>query len=69
MVPSPCRDICRIDQASGYCVGCGRTLDEITSWPLLDNDAKRSMWALLPARLLKFECTAAGRGEPADRAS
>jgi len=27
--PSPCRKICRLDEATGKCVGCGRTLDQI----------------------------------------
>ena len=31
-VPSPCVDICRLD-AQGLCVGCRRTIDEITEWP------------------------------------
>jgi predicted Fe-S protein YdhL (DUF1289 family) len=30
--PSPCIDICRLD-SQGLCVGCRRTLDEITEWP------------------------------------
>ena len=28
---SPCVDICRLD-AQGLCVGCRRTIDEITEW-------------------------------------
>mgnify|MGYP003455598935 CR=1 FL=1 len=51
MVPSPCKNICRMHEPSGYCVGCGRTLDEITLWSVLDDDDKRAVWALLPARL------------------
>jgi predicted Fe-S protein YdhL (DUF1289 family) len=30
--PSPCIDICRLD-AEGLCVGCRRTMSEITEWP------------------------------------
>ncbi len=30
-VPSPCRDICRLD-AAGICIGCGRSLGEIEEW-------------------------------------
>jgi len=40
-----------MDEPSGYCVGCGRTLDEIALWSVLDDDDKRAVWALLPARL------------------
>ena len=50
MVPSPCRNVCRMHEASGHCVGCGRTLDEIALWSVLDDD-KRSVWSLLPQRL------------------
>jgi uncharacterized protein len=38
-------------EASGHCIGCGRTLDEIALWSVLDDDDKRAVWALLPARL------------------
>lgn len=37
---SPCIQVCRLDQASGYCIGCGRTADEIMRWPQL-NEAER----------------------------
>ena len=33
--PSPCIGVCRIDQATGWCRGCWRTLEEIADWPLL----------------------------------
>jgi uncharacterized protein len=51
VVPSPCRNICRMHEPSGWCHGCGRTLDEIALWSVLDDDDKRAVWALLPARL------------------
>jgi predicted Fe-S protein YdhL (DUF1289 family) len=50
-VPSPCRNVCVMHGPSGHCIGCGRTLDEITLWSVLDDDDKRAVWALLPARL------------------
>lgn len=51
MVPSPCRNICVMHGPSGLCVGCGRTLDEIAAWSVLDDAAKRAVWAQLPARV------------------
>jgi predicted Fe-S protein YdhL (DUF1289 family) len=33
--PSPCIGVCRIDQVTGWCRGCWRTLEEIADWPLL----------------------------------
>jgi len=31
-VQSPCIGVCSIDETSGYCQGCYRTIDEIKSW-------------------------------------
>jgi hypothetical protein len=31
-VQSPCIGVCSIDEASGYCQGCYRTVDEIKGW-------------------------------------
>ena len=49
-VPSPCINICRIDAASGFCVGCLRTIDEIAGWSTFDNVARRDVWARIAAR-------------------
>jgi predicted Fe-S protein YdhL (DUF1289 family) len=39
-----------MDDATGYCVGCFRTLGEIAAWSVLDAPAKRAVLAALPAR-------------------
>ncbi len=49
-VPSPCISICRIDEVSGWCEGCLRTLDEIAGWSALSDERKRAVWNALPAR-------------------
>ena len=49
-VASPCTNVCRMDPASGWCVGCRRSLDEIAAWSRMDDAQKRAVWALLPAR-------------------
>lgn len=54
-VASPCIDVCRMDPATGWCVGCARTLDEIAAWGSLPDDDKRRVWALLPARQDELE--------------
>lgn len=38
-VESPCVNICLIEE-EGYCIGCGRTGDEIMEWLYADNDRK-----------------------------
>ena len=41
-VASPCVDICRLD-AQGLCVGCRRTIDEITEWPRASETRRREI--------------------------
>ncbi len=66
-VPSPCISVCRMDEATGWCLGCARTIDEIAAWGSLDDDAKREVWARLPARRAELQRCAgpAVRGDPA----
>jgi predicted Fe-S protein YdhL (DUF1289 family) len=39
-----------MDPATGWCVGCRRTLDEIAAWGTLDDDARRAIWQALAQR-------------------
>jgi len=55
-----------MDAASGVCVGCCRTLDEIAAWSVLDADAKRAVLAALPARRARLGAVAPGSAD-ADR--
>lgn len=50
MVPSPCTQVCTIDAATGWCLGCARTLDEIAAWGAADDRTKAAILARLPAR-------------------
>jgi predicted Fe-S protein YdhL (DUF1289 family) len=49
-ISSPCIGVCRIDPHSGFCVGCGRTQDEITAWGSATDDARDRVWAVLQDR-------------------
>ncbi len=49
-VASPCVDVCRIDEATGHCAGCLRTIDEIAVWSMLDDAAKRDVLAAVAQR-------------------
>jgi hypothetical protein len=49
-VPSPCINVCRMDEATGWCEGCLRTLDEIGAWSALDDLAKQAVWVQLRQR-------------------
>jgi len=49
-VDSPCVKICVIHPASGLCIGCFRTTDEIASWSTMEPQARRTLVAELPDR-------------------
>jgi predicted Fe-S protein YdhL (DUF1289 family) len=49
-VPSPCNNVCRMDPHSGWCLGCQRTLDEISAWSAMEDTEKRRVWQLLERR-------------------
>ena len=42
-VPSPCISICQMDDDTGWCSGCLRTLDEIACWSVLDDAQKQGV--------------------------
>ena len=47
---SPCVHICLMDYAQGLCIGCHRTLDEITYWTTYTPDRKREVLAAVAKR-------------------
>lgn len=49
-VPSPCIDVCRMDESTGWCRGCQRTIDEIAAWSSLSEDGRREVWVRLLCR-------------------
>lgn len=49
-VPSPCVDVCRMNDATGFCEGCFRTLDEIACWSGYTREEKLAVRAQLAAR-------------------
>jgi predicted Fe-S protein YdhL (DUF1289 family) len=53
-VASPCIDVCKMDESSGWCGGCFRTIDEIAAWGALDDESRRAVLARLPARRIAF---------------
>ena len=51
-VASPCISVCQMDEASGWCTGCLRTLDEIAAWSTLAEAQKREVWQAIGRRRL-----------------
>jgi predicted Fe-S protein YdhL (DUF1289 family) len=50
-IETPCIKTCVIDPRSGFCIGCGRTGEEVAAWLSLTPDARRAVMAALPDRL------------------
>ncbi len=53
-VASPCVNVCVIERATGWCTGCGRTLDEIAGWGMASPGEKRAVLARLPERMARL---------------
>jgi predicted Fe-S protein YdhL (DUF1289 family) len=48
-VRSPCVSICALDEAD-ICVGCQRTVAEITGWSRMSNEERRAVLVLCDER-------------------
>jgi predicted Fe-S protein YdhL (DUF1289 family) len=48
---TPCENICIVDQPSGLCRGCGRSLAEIERWTAYSDGERARIMDALPARL------------------
>ncbi|MDQ6916474.1 MAG: DUF1289 domain-containing protein [Pseudomonadota bacterium] len=53
-VASPCTSVCVIDQVTGLCSGCLRTLDEIAGWIDFSTAEKSAVIAELDIRRYEF---------------
>ena len=50
-IKTPCISICVMDEASGICTGCARTLGEIGGWGGMSDAERDEVLRQLPARL------------------
>jgi uncharacterized protein len=48
-VASPCVHVCALDEED-ICIGCQRTVDEITRWSRMDNTERREVLLLCHQR-------------------
>ena len=48
-VASPCNSVCKLN-VDDVCIGCGRSLDEIANWSVMDNGARKEALALAVER-------------------
>ena len=59
-VPSPCQQVCVMHTGLGWCEGCLRSIDEIAQWSRASDEARRAVWAQLPARVQTREALPPG---------
>ena len=50
-IPSPCIRMCAVSARSGFCIGCGRKLCEISDWQKFTNAEKQTIIDELATRL------------------
>jgi len=43
-INSPCIKICSVDEQTGYCIGCLRTLEEIARWSQMDDRERQIVY-------------------------
>jgi predicted Fe-S protein YdhL (DUF1289 family) len=49
-VVSPCISVCQLDPRTGLCLGCLRSLEEISSWSRISRNEQREVLAAVAAR-------------------
>lgn len=59
---TPCVNICLLDDRSGLCIGCGRSIQEIARWVEMTPEQRRAVMAVLPERLERMELLAGAEG-------
>lgn len=60
-VQSPCVKLCTIHPAERICVGCLRSIDEISAWSRLTHAERSEIMADLPARAPRLAKRRGGR--------
>lgn len=47
---SPCISVCQLDDRTGWCIGCHRTIDEIRDWIIMAPEERQKLLEQLAAR-------------------
>jgi uncharacterized protein len=53
-ISSPCINVCDVDSSGQYCIGCGRSMDEIAAWSSITDTERHAITNRLPARLTRL---------------
>ena len=68
-VDSPCVKLCTIHPTERICVGCMRTIEEITAWSRMEPATRRAIMAELPSRAPRLSHRRGGRAARLARAA
>jgi uncharacterized protein len=60
-VQSPCVKLCVVHPEARICIGCYRTIDEISTWSRLTHEARAALMAELPSRAANLTKRRGGR--------
>ena len=61
---SPCIDVCRFDEATGWCLGCGMARKDKKAWKK-EKSARPAILQSLPPRLAAMEALGQAVGKAA----
>jgi predicted Fe-S protein YdhL (DUF1289 family) len=61
VIESPCNRVCTIDPDTDLCLGCGRSLDEITAWTRMSDAERARVMAECGRRLARVPATRSGK--------
>jgi len=53
-IESPCKGVCAVNPVAGHCIGCFRTVAEISAWVDMDETARGRIMAELEQRETAF---------------
>ena len=60
---SPCNRVCTLEPATDICMGCFRSLDEISAWTRFTNAERQAIRDALPERKREFDGGGPPRGQ------
>ena len=66
-IASPCVKLCVVHPEARLCVGCLRSIDEISQWSKLSHEERAAVMADLPARAPRLAKRRGGRQARLDR--
>ncbi|MCB6176950.1 DUF1289 domain-containing protein [Rhodobacter sp. Har01] len=66
-IQSPCVKLCVVHPEARLCVGCYRTIEEISVWSRLSHEARAALMAELPGRADRLQKRRGGRNGRLDR--